>query len=566
MRCWSWWRRRLGGRVDRRHSRLAQQALPPLALNWSLRLALSDILRTHERSPRHPLNGRSERTSPKWGTRGGLVRDFAIKSNGYHIDDAGNAIATYYVDLRHPSARLPAATLIKSGRQEHAMEAGGTILIATPQYYRERGEGPMWDESEGRASRVTRESSVVDDPADLAEARLDDRELNRAVQLVGSGIKVRSTTTAVSRSTRTTNSITYSKKVWLFCTSIEPISEEEDRVWRNAMDPRYDHATYIHRPREFARALAAMVAEQLGPQGQEATMAHNFGGLGEQAPTRHKQQTVFHGPVIYVSDPYEVVSGASSDWERLLSSIFVKQDRFAPEREYRFAVWSEEEPPLEPVILNVSPAMLGSLQVHSNQLLVVPAVTPQEEPSELMEIDPKSTPSGRGDRDLVPSLLDLADDPSTRIAPYAYSSGDPPEGLHRALTTYSATQALRHAVDRLTGERKVQAASAAWHAEPCVRQLCTTFEDPVRTVRVTDDNFIVVTVRFPSGHPSEAELAFSPRGMSSCTVKCDNSEKLSRSLNAWVGGLAMTKIVKELESAGVRPRAESPNTGVADHS
>lgn len=159
---------------------------------------------------------------------------------------------------------------------------------------------------------------------------------------------------------------------------------------------------------------------------------------------------------------------------------------------------------------------------------------------------------------LISDLLDLADNPSTRVAPYAYSSDDPPEGLHRALTTYSATQALRHAVDRLTGERKVQAAGAAWHAEPCVRQLCATFEDPVETVRVTDDNFIVVTIRFPSGHLSEAELAFSPRGMSSCSVRRDRGETLSRSHNAWVGGLAMDGILEKLEAAGACLRTGSP--------
>lgn len=486
---------------------------------------------------------------------GGLVADFAIRSNGYHIDDAGNAISTHYVDLRHPSARLPIGTLIKSGRQEHAMEIGGTILIATPQYYRERGAGPMWDESEGRASRVARESSVVDDPMDLAEARLDDHELNRTVQLTSSTIRVKSTTTTVSRSDRTVNSITYSKKVWLFCTSIEPTSQAEDLAWRNAMDSQYDHATYIHRPLEFARALAAMVAEQLGPQGQEATMAHNFDGLAAQASTRHRQQAVFHGPVIYVSDPYEAVTGASSDWERLLSSIFMKQDRFAPEREYRFAVWSEEEPSPEPVILNVSPAMLGSLRVRSDNPTMVPDSTRQDEPATLMEIDPTYAPSGRGDAHLLPRPLDLIDRSTTRIAPHAYSPDEPPDGLHRALTAYSAIQALRHAVDDVTSDRRVEAASAAWHAEPCIRQLCAAFEDPVRTVRLTDDNFLVVTIRFPVGSPSEAELAFSPRGMSTCSVSRDKNKSLSQSRHGWVRGLAMKGIIKELEAAGL-PRAQ----------
>lgn len=485
------------------------------------------------------------------------MREFEIRSDGYHLDEGGHVITTYYVDLRHPAARRPITMLIKSGRREHAIGGGGTLLIATPQYYRERGEGPMWDDSEGRASRVTRESSVVDDPNDLDEARLDDRELNRAVRLVGSGINANSTTTSVSRSARTTDSITYAKKVWLFCTSIEPSSEAEVAAWRNAMDPVYDHASYIHRPREFARALAGMVAAQLGPQGQEATMTHRFGGLVEREPTRHKQQTVFHGPVIYVSDPYEMVTEASSDWERMLLSIFVKQERFAPEREYRFAVWSEDEPTPEPVILDTSLAMLGSLQerVAEGAHPVAPTTVPERALSGDKKITPVSSAPTRVDENPVPSPLDLVNDPGARIAPHPYSADELPGDLDQVVTTYSAVRALRHAVGNLEGARKVETASSAWHAEPCVRRLCAALEDPIRNVRVTKDNFIALAIKFPAGCRSEAELAFGPRGTSTASVRHERGESLSRSRNAWAGGSGMASVFEALEAAGARLRA-----------
>lgn len=133
--------------------------------------------------------------------------DLAVWSEGNHIDDGGNLISTYYVDLRTPGSRVPITTLIKSGRSEHAIENSRTIQIATPAYHRERGKGPMWDPSEGKATRVIRESSTIDDPADLAEAQ----ELNRATELVGSSLKF--STTSVKRSTRSTKHITHGKKL-----------------------------------------------------------------------------------------------------------------------------------------------------------------------------------------------------------------------------------------------------------------------------------------------------------------------------------------------------------------
>ena len=485
------------------------------------------------------------------------MADLAIWSDGFHIDDAGNAISVHYVDLRASAARVPIATLVKSSRREHGLDVSGTILIASPAYHREHHEGPMHDPAEGKASRVSQERNTGEDLVDLAEARIDDDELNRASGLVGGTLRVTSTTTGVRRSSRTTKSTIHGKNCWIFCTSIEPLGQSEIQAWQESMDPAYCYEAYIHRPREFARALGSMVVEQLGPCGQEMTITHKYNGI-EQPLTRHANQLVFHGPVKYVDDTYEALAAASSDLERTLLSVFAKHREFAAEREYRFVVWTEEEPPPEPKILAVSRAMLGSLVPRSIEPQHFPPITLQEEPSERVVSRPTETDSTGMEAALISDLLDLADNPSTRVAPYAYSSDDPPEGLHRALTTYSATQALRHAVDRLTGERKVQAAGAAWHAEPCVRQLCATFEDPVETVRVTDDNFIVVTIRFPSGHLSEAELAFSPRGMSSCSVRRDRGETLSRSHNAWVGGLAMDGILEKLEAAGACLRTGSP--------
>ena len=176
------------------------------------------------------------------------VADLAIWSDGFHIDDAGNAISVHYADLRPSAARLPIATLVKSSRREHGIDVSGTIRIAPPVYHREHDEGPMHDPAEGKAARVSQERNAVDDPADLDEARIEDRELNRASELLGGTLRVTSTTTGVRRSSRTTESTIHGKNCWIFCTSIEPLGQSEIQAWQESMDPAYGYEAYIHRP------------------------------------------------------------------------------------------------------------------------------------------------------------------------------------------------------------------------------------------------------------------------------------------------------------------------------
>lgn len=288
-------------------------------------------------------------------------------------------------------------------------------------------------------------------------------------------------------------------------------------------------------------------------------MTHKFNDV-EQPPTSHASQMLFHGPVIYVDEVYGTISSAPSDIEKVFLSVFVKERRFAAEREYRFAVWSEDEPSPDPVILDVSLAMLASLEQRAALTAQpVSSAVSGEAPSAPMETELESERSTALDQALLPSLLELADRPGTRVAPHPFSADDLPRDLHEVTTTYSAVKALRHAVDRLARDSGVQAASSAWHAEPCIRRLCAVFEDPIRTVRVTDDNFIAVAISFPAGSESEAEFAFGPRGMSTSSVRRDKKETLSRSRDAWVHGLAMTSIIEELEAAGARLRSKPRN-------
>ncbi len=64
---------------------------------------------------------------------------------------------------------------------------------------------------------------------------------------------------------------------------------------------------------EFARALGAMVAEQAGPRGRIVVLGNAV--EGGRFSTAHKSQTVYHGPVAYLDDPYRRLESASSELE-----------------------------------------------------------------------------------------------------------------------------------------------------------------------------------------------------------------------------------------------------------
>lgn len=143
---------------------------------------------------------------------------------------------------------------------------------------------------------------------------------------------------------------------WIYCAFIEP----ERAAWRSAMPATYDTVSPTCRPREFARALGAMAAEQAGPRGRTVLLKNTVDG--QVFCTAHRSQTVYHGPAVYPDDPYRRLQSASSDLELLLLLVFMKHATYRGQREYRFAVWTEEEPAEDRVDLKVSSAVLDAVQ------------------------------------------------------------------------------------------------------------------------------------------------------------------------------------------------------------
>ena len=126
------------------------------------------------------------------------------------------------------------------------------------------------------------------------------------------------------------------------------------------MPSRYDAVSPIRRPREFARALGVMSADQIRPRGRTVLLKNAV--EGRVFCTAHRSQTVYHGPVVYEDDPRGRLERTSSDHELLLLLVFLKHTRHRAQREYRFLIWADEEPSDARLDLDVSPALLEAMR------------------------------------------------------------------------------------------------------------------------------------------------------------------------------------------------------------
>ena len=433
------------------------------------------------------------------------------------LDDSGAQLTVWHVDLREPHHRTPVSTLLKACQKEHSVSELGTVRVSRPARFRNFGEGLIMDPAETRFSRTVVTSQSVDDPDEMAEARRIDDELARCAAAIGSSARL--TTKSIKTTNTSSDTLTFGKNVWIYSTSIEPDDAESFRKLEASLPDSYDHREPIHRPREFARALGLMVIEQLGPLGSDQTIRQHTEGE-EPSHVRRKGQLIIHGPVIYTADPYELVSRTSLPAERMLLPVFAKDIRYADQREYRFAIWTEDEPSEDHIDLTALKAMFGSLEVRTapppGPALAISAAPDREPP--LPESDANNwDESDTGvESAAVHPVLDLppltpASDASARVIP----SSDARRlavAVDEAAAAEAALAALRQRIGEVEGERRTRAASAAWHAEPYVRRLCSTFVDPIESVSMTDDDILVVALKIPHDVDGSASISFGPLG------------------------------------------------------
>ena len=458
-----------------------------------------------------------------------------MMSEGHHVDHFGNLICPIYVDFRDPSERQQITRLVKGCRKAHAIETGKTVLISKPSRFRDLGENLIRDPGEAHASQDEVPYEATDDPGHLADARRRDQVVNRAHELVGSNVQTN--TTSVHRTGTNTRTWTFGKNGWIFCASIEPTTPQEWELWRGTLENDYDHVSYIRRPREFARALATMSAEQEGPQSQSTKITHSFEGE-PKLRTEHAVQLLYHGPVIYVDDVYGLIDAATSKHEFMLLPLFAKATKYRDQREYRFAVFADEEPTTETVFLAVSPAMAGTIsrETSNDKPQIMPTTEYLEdelhrEHDDIKEekaygsYQPDGSPAEKviEDSEGLYSLRQQSfDQPNNQATVFRPNKLDPavalPEDFSSLTATYSGVQALRnmvnfvHITNDLPLQRKLETGSAAWYAEQHIRSLCQTLDDPISGVSISTDNYVVVEVSLHDRPDIECRMAVSPTG------------------------------------------------------
>ena len=165
---------------------------------------------------------------------------------------------------------------------------------------------------------------------------------------------------------RHTDSLTYAKEWWILSTSMKPDDEELDN-WRTTLPKHYDHVSEIGQPAKFAQALAHMVAEQIGPRGEEGSFNSTTGGT-ETEKTKHKTQWVMHGPVVYTDSPYDTLDGITDRSYRTAALMFTKGKDHAAQKEYRFVVLNEGADE-ETVLLQISGMMRDALKQTEHGLV-----------------------------------------------------------------------------------------------------------------------------------------------------------------------------------------------------
>lgn len=434
------------------------------------------------------------------------------------IDDDGTLICTYAVHLGLAADfQWPDETpvVVKGSERRFAIEHCRTLRLSKPEAFRQMGETLITDLEEGVARHEESSVSVrMDDPDDLRRAAEIDDEMNRGASALGSNQRRAVNTTKTTNRSNLKTTYTFGKNCWIWCAAVKPSNDEEWGLWWESLDDGYDHVADMASPRKFARMLASAVLAQVGPTGKGAKFTHPF----TKHETLHSSIRVFHGPVAYVDDPYEYVLGATDDFERIMRSVFFKHTRYADQREYRFVVWTAEEPEDAVLDLQATPEILAAMRS-----------TPKE--NETTATDPPSAPQNehRQPREQGYTAADSAatveggvgeqpDDSQAELPPQPHPA---PQTVH---VTMSSDESLQGAVSArfaaametfrrlaLNEGNPAELTAAAFHAEWIVMRLFLTYVDPIDSFD-WKDGVLVITFKTPEGSHSTAQMSIGPLG------------------------------------------------------
>ena len=271
-----------------------------------------------------------------------------VLNKGFLVTDGGHLIMSQYVDIGVDKLRHPPSVLVKAIEAKYGLEYALDIQVSAPYRFRDYGETLIHDDQEGHARQETKTESP---PRSYEE---NNREQERALQLLGQeGVTINNTDTAGVHTD--TESMTFGRSSWIYCTAIAPTPDERG-AWRASLPAKYDHESTIRQPARFALALGAMFADQTGPQAKQGHITH-AGGIR----SFHDSQLVLHGPVWYTDDVLGFLKSRESDPLYNMYSLFVKHSEFRDQREYRFVLHCETPVESEILHLHISGTMRDAL-------------------------------------------------------------------------------------------------------------------------------------------------------------------------------------------------------------
>lgn len=472
---------------------------------------------------------------------------------GFSIDHDGNLIATWHVDFRTADKRSPIGAVIKYCHQKFAIERSHTVKLAKPAYYRQEGETLIYDQGEGLVTKETvvqREIPVT--ALDRATEQSLDADINRAVKLSGQEGHSISTNLKGRTVTNTNrNSLDWGKDLWLFCTAMEPPSEDESRALLESLDPEYDHQSHITSPRTLAQMLARAYVERYGPphdtlEPVEHTINRVFAGK-----THHRPMLVIHGPVVYVDDPYAMCASALASQDQLVRTllpIFVKARDYSGQREYRFVIPDKTYHKADCKIMPATPELLAAIGRQGDSK--GPMVVPEFDTTGVESVAPAETtgspqlPSPPAPLLTKAEMTELNSASPTIPEHHKVGNGDrPPSDFQETVGVYPAVATLHEKIDHsLMGvaatqpERKPYVTSAAWYAERSIRKLCHRFGEPIEGISIVGDDSIVIDIRLPHWRDTECKLAVMPSGAYAMTLKRKSGRTVTNHFSSPIGG------------------------------
>ena len=257
-----------------------------------------------------------------------------VLTDAMFTSDGGQLLMVQYVDIGASSEDWKHAVLVKGIEAEYSLAHCSTIRISSPHRFQDLGETLIRDEQEGRAYNRKEEYETREY---VAERHEQEEALNQlGIRNVNLGPQ------NSWNSQNQTESYTFGGGSWIFCTAIQPRSEDDWRKLRSKLPPTYNDFTTIHQPRRFAQALGLMFLEQIGPNATDGKFTHKSTDTAKIV-SLHDSLTVMHGPVLYTNNVYDFLDSHQNSALAKIYPLFVKDITHQDQGEYRFVIIGNDD-------------------------------------------------------------------------------------------------------------------------------------------------------------------------------------------------------------------------------